>query len=221
MELYEAMRTTFAARDYTGEAVPDEVIYRVLDNARFAPSGGNRQGGHVIIVRDPDTRAALSRLAEPAAKRYIAQIHAGESPWNAVNPTSVSAETIEDTPAPAMLTEPFVKASAVLVVLVDLSVVASMDQELERVGVISGASIYPMVWNILMGLRQEGYGGTITTLASARESEVQALLGIPPRFAVSACLPIGKPVKQLTKLKRRPVEDFVTSERFDGAPYKG
>jgi len=216
MELYDVMRTTFAARDYTGEEVPDQILYEVLENARFAPSGGNRQGGHVVIVRDPATKDALARLTEPAAKRYRAQIEAGESPWNAVVPTTVSEETIAATRAPSMLTEPLRKASAVLIVLVDLRAVASMDQNLDRIGIISGASVYPMVWNILLGLRQAGYGGTITTLAVASEPEVKALLGVPGHFAVCACIPIGKPVKQLTRLKRRPVEDFVTRERFDG-----
>ncbi|MCP5029813.1 MAG: nitroreductase, partial [Actinomycetia bacterium] len=41
MELYDAMRTTFAARRFTDDDVPDDVLYRILDNARFAPSGGN------------------------------------------------------------------------------------------------------------------------------------------------------------------------------------
>ena len=56
MELYDTMRTTFAARDYTGDAVSDAVLYKILENARFAPSGGNRQGNRVIVVRDPAKR---------------------------------------------------------------------------------------------------------------------------------------------------------------------
>ena len=51
MELYDVMRTTFAARDFTDDEMPDETLYRILDNARFAPSGGNRQGGRVIVVK--------------------------------------------------------------------------------------------------------------------------------------------------------------------------
>ena len=43
MELYEVMRTTFAARDFVDELVPDEALARILDNAVCA-SGGNRQG---------------------------------------------------------------------------------------------------------------------------------------------------------------------------------
>ena len=74
MELFDVMRTTFSVREYTGEPVPDEVLYEVLENARFAPSGGNRQGAHVVIVRDASTKETLSRLAEPAAKRYCAQV---------------------------------------------------------------------------------------------------------------------------------------------------
>jgi nitroreductase len=216
MELNDVMRTTFSARDYTGEAVPDELIYDWIENARFAPSGGNRQGNRVIVVRDQATRHALSKLAEPAAKRYVAQLQAGESPWNAVIPTKVTAAEIEATQPAPMLLESFKDASVVLVFVVDLRVVASMDQDLERIGMISGASIYPFVWNVLLGARQAGFGGTITTLAVAMEAGVQELLNIPGEFAVAAVVPLGKPVKQLTKLRRRAVEDIATMGSFDG-----
>ena len=216
MELNEVMRSTFAARDYTGEDVPDAVLYEILENARFAPSGGNRQGNRVIVVRDPETRAELGRLAEPAAKRYMAQSKAGESPWNTAIPTKVTDEEIAATKAPGMLTKPFSAASVVLVFVVDLKAVASMDQFLDRVGIISGASIYPFVWNVLLGARQAGYGGTITTLAIAEEPKLKVLLNIPDDFAVCAVVPLGKPVKQLTKLKRNSVEEIAMRERFDG-----
>lgn len=219
MELFEVMRTTFAAREYTDEQISDDLLYDILENARFAPSGGNRQGNRVIVVRDLEIRKRLSKLAEPAAKRYMAQINVGESPWNSVLKTILTEEEIENTPAPAMLTEPFCAASVVLVFTVDLKVVASMDQNLDRIGIISGASIYPFVWNVIMGARQAGFGGTITTLATAQESEVQKLLNIPADHAVCAVVPIGKPVKQLTKLKRLPVEKIATREKFDGESF--
>ena len=44
MELYDVMRTTFDASDFTDDELPDATLYRILDNARFAPCGGNRQG---------------------------------------------------------------------------------------------------------------------------------------------------------------------------------
>ena len=55
-----------------------------------------------------------------------------------------------------------------LVITVDLRYVAAMDQHLDRIGVVSGASVYPLVWNILLAARNEGYGGTLTTMAGPR-----------------------------------------------------
>ena len=219
MELNDVMRTAFAAREFTGDPLPDAVLHEILEHARFAPSGGNRQGNRVIVVRDPDTRTALAKLAEPAAKRYAAQRAAGENPWNSIVPSALPDSVFEQTPAPPMLTHPFRTADVVLVFVVDLKVVASTDQYLDRVGVISGASIYPFVWNVLLGARQAGFGGTITTIAVARESDVQALLGIPEEFAVAAIVPLGRPVKQLTKLRRRRVDEIATREHFAGAPF--
>jgi len=218
MELSEAMRTTFACREYTDEAVSDRQVHDILELARFAPSGGNRQGNRVVVVRDPATKKRLSELAEPAAKLYAAQVAAGENPWNTVIPTAVSDETVAATEPPAQLVRTFRTAPVLLVFLVDLRVVASMDQNLPRVGVISGASIYPFVWNTLLAAREAGLGGTITTLTSAEEPRVQELLGVPQHYAVAAVVPLGRPVRQLTRLRRRPVAEIATIERFDGEP---
>ena len=99
--------------------------------------------------------------------------------------------------------------------------VASVDQNLDRVGVVSGASIYPLIWNILLAARNEGYGGTLTTMAIAQENQIRRLLGIPENHAVAAIVPLGKPTRQLTKLRRRPIAEFVTVGRFDGPALEG
>lgn len=221
MELFDALGTTFAAREFTDAPLHDETLFRILDRARFAPSGGNRQGWRVIVVRDRRTRQALADLTAPAARRYAAQQEAGENPWNSVDPTSVDRATIERTPVPARLTEPLLRAAVVLVVCVDLKVVAATDQYLERVSVVPGASVYPFVWNILLAARGEGFGGTITTLAVAEEPKIRELLGIPRHVAVCAVMPLGRPVKQLTKLKRKSVPEFTARERWDGPPLTG
>jgi nitroreductase len=220
MELYDVMRTTFAAREFTDDPLTDPVLYRILDNARFAPSGGNRQGTHVIVVRDAAVRAQLAELAVPGAQRYFAQLAVGESPWNPVQPSVVPADTIADTMIPDEFTAPFRRAPVVLVVTVDLAYVAAMDQNLDRIGVVSGASVYPLVWNILLAARNEGYGGTLTTMAIPEEGQIRELLGVPEGHAVAALVPLGKPIRQLSKLRRSPVEEFITRDGFDGPPFQ-
>jgi len=219
MDLYDVMRTTPAVREFTDDPLPDETLHRILDHARFAPSGGNRQGSHVVVVRDQQTRRRLAALNEPGVRRYQAQKKAGQSPWNPLEPPVPSADEIAATGVPDSFTKPVLTAGAVLVVCVDLGLVAATDQDLDRIGVISGASVYPLVWNILLAARNEGFGGTITTMAVAEEPAVRGLLGIPDQYAVAAVVPIGKPAREITKLRRNAVEEFVTRERFDGAPF--
>ena len=98
MDLYDVMRTTFAARDFVDEEVPDEVLAKILENARFAPSGGNRQGWKVIVVRKDETKTALKPLIMPTFQRYVAQVSNGEAPWNTINPTALSQEQIDAQP---------------------------------------------------------------------------------------------------------------------------
>jgi nitroreductase len=219
MELYDVMRSTPAVREYTDDPLPDDMLARILDNARFAPSGGNRQGLRVIVLRDKDSRAALADLGLPAARRYTAQLANGETPWNPLRPTGVDASTIAATEPPAQMSAPIRDAPVVLVVCLDLGAVAATDQNLDRIGVVPGASVYPFVWNVLLAARHEGYGGVLTTMAVAEEPRVKELLGVPDPYAIAAVVPLGKPARQVTKLRRRPVAEFATRERFDGSPF--
>jgi nitroreductase len=220
MELYDVMRSTAAVRDFTGDPLPDDVLHRILDNARFAPSGGNRQGTQVVLVRDPGTRERLVEITEPGARRYHAQRTAGETPWSAYTPSTVTDEQVAQTRVPASVTEPIRTAAVILVVCVDLRTVAALDQDLDRVGIVGGASVYPLVWNILLAARNEGFGGTITTMAVAGEPALKRLLGVPDPYAVAAVVPLGKPVKQLTRLSRVGVDGLTHVEHWGGGPLR-
>ena len=218
MDLYEVMRTTAAVRDFTGDPLPDDVLHAILDNARFAPSGGNRQGAQIVVVRDRATRDRLVEITEPGARRYHAQAAAGETPWSAYAASRVTEEQVAETQFPSWVTEPLRRAAVVLVVCVDLRSVAALDKELDRVGIVGGASVYPLVWNILLAARNEGFGGTITTWAVAEEPALKELLGIPDPFAVAAVVPLGKPVKQLKRLTRVEVDQLTRLEAWNGGP---
>jgi nitroreductase len=221
MDLYDVMRTTAAVREFTDDPLPDDVLYTILHNARFAPSGGNRQGTRIVIVRDTATRERLVEITKPGARRYHAQRHAGETPWSAYAASRVTDEQVAQTPVPAFLTEPVRKAAVVLVVCVDLRAVAALDKDLDRTGIVAGASVYPFVWNVLLAARNEGFGGTITTMAVAEEPALKELLGIPDPYAVAAVVPLGKPVKQLLKLTRADVGELTHLEHWEGGPLQG
>lgn len=220
MDFTDVVRTTFAARQFTEEPLSDATLHAILEAARFAPSGGNRQPWRVVVVKSDAKRQRLAELIVPTVRRYLAERIAGENPWNTIEPSAVTDAQVAEAPDPTPMASALVGGPALLMVFVDLRVVASFDRGLPRVGVISGASVYPFVWNILLAARNQGYGGTITTFAAAEEAEVQKLFGMQSHMAVAAMLPLGRPVKQLTKLSRKPVEAFTTIDAAEGEPLR-
>src|SRR5210317_1999867 len=121
MELYDVMRTTFACREFTGEPVPLDVLHRILDNARFAPSGGNRQGWRIINISDASLKNQLADLSLPTATRYLLEVQAGENPLNTVQASAISDQQVSQSESPDWLVAHIRHAPTLLVITVDLS----------------------------------------------------------------------------------------------------
>jgi nitroreductase len=226
MELTEALRTTGAVREFDDTPVDDDVIESILDTARFAPSGGNRQAWRVIVVRDQRTRERIRDLYLTGWYDYQAQVQAGLVAWAAVGDREAEAAALVRAPeiaeaarrGPGGFAEHLERVPVLLAVIADLRRVAAMDRDFPRYGMVGGASIYPFVWGILLAARGAGLGGVITTTLTRSEVEVRQLLGVPDHFALAAVVALGHPRRRPTSLRRRPVQRFATLDRFDGPP---
>jgi nitroreductase len=215
----DIVTTTFAARQFTDRPITDAEIGDLLNLARFAPSGGNRQGWRVVVLRDTSTKRAVLAAGEPAIRRYVAERAVGHAPLNTVTPSPVTDEQVAAVPHEALSWYAGLADAPVLLVIgVDLSLVASMDAGLDRVGVVSGASIYPFVQNVLLAARSRGLAGVLTTFSAAGEPQVQQLVGFPSHVAIAAVMPLGEPTQVLTRLRRDPVEAFARFDHWDGPP---
>ena len=60
----DAIKTRRSVRGFTDENVAEEMVEEILEAGRWAPSGLNNQAWRFIIVRDPDTKVAVSKLTE-------------------------------------------------------------------------------------------------------------------------------------------------------------
>jgi nitroreductase len=225
MDLISTLRSTGAVREFLPEPIGDDVLRRMLDTARFAPSGGNRQGWRVIVVKDPDKRAALRDIYLKGWYPYLAMVSAGLVAWAPV--TDREAETAAIAHAPAFeeaaaaapgFAEMIDQAPALLLVVADLSALAAIDRDLDRYTFAGGASLYPFVWNLLLAAREEDIGGVMTTVAIRHEDEVKALFDMPETFAVATLVVLGRPVKAARKLRRAEVDEFTWVDRFQGDP---
>jgi nitroreductase len=226
MDLIDALRTTGAIREFRPEPVDDDTVARILDTARFAPSGGNRQGWHVVVVKDPATRRALRDLYLPGWRDYLAMRQAGLVPWAPVTDEQAERDAVQQAGAlPEEALGGFAahldEVPVLLVLLADLRALAAVDRGYERYTMAGGASFYPFAWSILLAARAEDLGGVMTTMAIRREPEVKGLLGVPDEFVVGGVIALGHPVHQPRRLSRRPVGEFATVDRFDGPSFRG
>lgn len=227
MELIEALRTTGSVRRFTDRPVSDELLFAVLDDARFAPSGGNRQAWRVIVVHDPARRRTLRDLYLDAWYDYVAHVLAGLVPFSPLASDQDRATALAQRDAAVALGEPSGFAESLdqvpvmLVVCADLESLAATDRDLGRYQIAGGASVYPFVWNIILAARERDLAGVMTTIALRKEPDVRAALGIPATYALASIVALGYPRKQPTRLTRRQVEEFTTVDTFDGSAFCG
>lgn len=214
MDLQSTIRSTGSVRTFRPDPVADATLAAVLDDARFAPSGGNKQPWRVAVVKNPASRQAMADLMQPVWDEYMGAQAAGHRAF--AYGKSVDAPPL---PTPNALIDQILDIPVVLAVAADLRDIAIMDGNADRPPVVGGASIYPFCWNVLLAARAHGLGGVMTTFLSRREAQAAPVLGLPEHHALVATIFLGVPEHQNTKLKRRPVEAFTTIDRFDGNPF--
>src|ERR1700761_8391052 len=221
MELNKALRTTGAIRDFTDQAVDDAVLARVLDTARFAPSGANAQAWRIVVVKDADKRRRLRDSYLRGSRDYLALTAAGLRPWAPTNDRDAEARALatENAAAPGGVAGHFDESPVLLALFADLSMLAAVDRDADRYTFAAGASIYPFAWNVLLAARGEGLGGVITTIAIRAEAEVKAILGAADPLALAAIIALGYPVRWPTRLRRQAVASFASVDSIDGLAF--
>jgi nitroreductase len=213
-DLYETMRCAPTTRRYRGTPVEPATVRRVLDAARFAPSGGNRQGWRVVVVQDLELRRALRDLYLPSWRIYLEQTGAANA-LAAVDAGELDPRRITALRRANEYAEHLDEVPLHIVVGVDLGALAIVDRVLERPSIVGGASIYPFVQNVLLGLRAEGLGAAFTTLLAPAEPQVHELLGMPSEIAIAGHIGVGERDDPWPKrLARNPVESFAFKDRW-------
>ena len=203
MEFRDLLKQRRMVRHYEDQAIPRDVLERIVRTVRRAPSGGFSQGQRLIVVTDADTRARIAQLLHE--DEWVAQ---GREPWMSVAPAHVVVCTREqdyhdrynesdklavtggveiEWPAPFW----YVDAGAALMLLL----LASIDE----------------------GLAAGVYGVTVPEMKAFKE-----LLAIPDDFWVVAGVTLGKPrpdpnssrASSRMSQRRRPLEEVVHWERW-------
>lgn len=172
----ELLTTTRAVRrrlDLTRE-VPLEVIRDALDVALQAPSGGNRQGWHWLVLTDPAIKA---QVAEYYRRSHLAYRRAGGEPGDAAG---ARLATSSDYLREVLGEVPVIVIGAI-----------HAPRELPENQAGLWGSLLPAAWSLALALRARGLGTTWTTLHLEYEREVADILGLPENVRQGVLLPVA------------------------------
>lgn len=67
MKVYQCIRARLTVRSFRPDPIPEPVIRRMLQAARWAPSARNRQPWQLIVIRQPETLQRIGQIASSGA----------------------------------------------------------------------------------------------------------------------------------------------------------
>ena len=67
MEVFDCIRNRRTVREFKPDPVPEEVLLKILQAGRWAPSSSNSQPWHFVVVQEPDTLQRLGEIATQGA----------------------------------------------------------------------------------------------------------------------------------------------------------
>ena len=193
-------------RRYRPDAVPDDVLRRVLEAAHAAPSVGHSQPWRFVVVRDPTIRDAAASLADRERLRQAAALE----PEAARRLLDLQLEGIREAP---------------------LGIVVACDRRAPAAGVL-GRATFPdadlwscaaAIQNLWLAARAEGLGLGWVTLF--RPADLAALLHLPDGVPTLGWLCLGWPderppepgLERAGWSRRLPLDDVVLTDRWPTA----
>ena len=199
MDVFEVMGTCRAIRQLKSDPVPAELIDRVLWAATRAPSPGNSQGWDFVVLDDAAKKARIASAVQAAMlKRVAAMPRPDRTMRLMLDGTAAMIAALGDAPVIIFVTGSVIYPPA-----------APMEQ-------FTWSALYPAAQNILLAARALGLGSVFTTLHRTAEATVREVLGLPDHIKIAATIPLGWPDAKFGPVKRRPVEDFVHRNGWEG-----
>ncbi|MFC1873141.1 nitroreductase family protein [Chloroflexota bacterium] len=211
-DFLELARSRRSTRKFTAEPIPEGVVGKVLDAARWAQSGANAQPWEFLVVKDKTTINKMadiieywmantvwpiekSRTKEIRHRMFVDGIEDAKSGWR-------------DAPVVVvMLGDPRTTQSSVLV-----------SQYLPHEGGTGAHSLKNMAnatQIIQLAVAAAGLGSEWVSISYAVERKLKELLGVPDELIIHTMVPIGHPAGPAKPGVRRDINEIIHYEKYD------
>jgi len=200
-DIWETMSTARSIRRFTDEPVDDATLARCLDAARQAPSGANAQRWRFVVLRSPESRAAVSRAASEALA-VIEPVYGMSRPDH-----DDDSRQARDNRATYELHDRAGEFTSVVFAQMHFPTASEL---------LLGGSIYPAMQNFLLAARAQGLGACMTSWASyGGEPILRKAVGVPDDYLLAGHIVVGWPRGRFGPVRRRPLKKAVNLDRWD------
>lgn len=202
-DVWEVLSTARTIRRFTDEPVDDATLSRCLEAATWAPSGANAQAWRFVVLRSPEVREVVAAAAARALE-VIEPVYGMSRP----EPDDDGRRARADR-ATYELHDRAGELTSVLFTYLRYETASEL---------LLGGSIFPAMQNFLLAARAQGLGACLTSWASyGGESLLREAVGVPDDWMLAGHVVVGWPRGGFGPVRRRPVAEVVSYDRWDGA----
>ena len=206
MGLFEVMYNCRAMRRIKPDAVPEDLLLKLVDAANQAPSGSNVQNGRWILVRSREQKERLAELNRKVFEAYVAGNRADALPHQSAEARQRMLGAVR------WQAEHFAEIPVLIIACLELG--AGPRRDSFSAGAGAGGSIWPGVQNLLLAARSLGLAATPTTFAIADRAAAKDVLGLPDTIEPFCLIPVGYPMGNFGPVTRKPVSEIMRWDRW-------
>lgn len=202
MDVSEAIRNRRSVRRYTPDPVPEDVLNRLLERVRLAPSGSNRQPWTFVVVRDEEKRVQVAAACHYARPNGTTRTQA----WIAEAPVIVVACGSEKEAAAGYLADgAFLIASGGIFE-------EELGKEPGEYYSFCDVDLAIALDHLSLAAVEEGLG--TCWIGGLNEPELKRCLSIPDDRTARLAMTVGYPVSQPEPRPRKRLEEVVCYDTF-------
>ncbi len=181
LDVLDAIQSTRAQRYLKPDAIPEPILWEILDAAVRGPTGGNSQGWAWVVIRDPAIKQAIGRVYEERLKAAYGYERVSDEALASGRITHGQVQHgevgigVRNRRGVIHLADHFAEAPVIVAPVIEN---ATAGEDTRRVGARLGSSIYGAVQNLMLAARAFEIG-SVFTWDFDETSDFTELLGMP------------------------------------------
>jgi nitroreductase len=194
MEFFDVVAKRRSIRQFKSDSVANETILRVLEAGRWAPSAGNSQPWHFVVVTDAEIRQKIAETCTEFSRKAWKRFPPKRARYLAERGGSWDKSRMAQVP---------------VLIVVCYRILEEIREELVL------ASVWTSVENILLAATAENLGSCIyTTLDEEEEAKLRDILEAPQKYRIATIIQLGYAESVLVVPKRKKLNEIVSYQHF-------